>query len=547
MDYPIWYLPYFGGAMVIASIAIVHVFIAHFAVGAGLFNAIAETHALRHNDTAIQKFLRDNSKLIILLPLIGGVVTGVGIWFSISIVSPETTSILIHLFLWAWALEWLLFTVEIISGYLYYYTWKTISPRAHCFIGWVYAVSAFLSLVVINGILTFMITPGHIFDSSTTPFTFSFWPGLFNPAYWPSLILRTISALTLGALFALVLINASRKYTPAERDRLTQLAGKALLPLVLAIPAAVWYFFRCPPLSLSYLTGGSVVMGLLFAFALVGFTLIAFYSYTFIIVRKHSVTLGTALLLLILAFIATGASEFVREGMRKPYLIWNHVYSNGILKSQAPAIRDTLTAQQPIRREATIAQLRDLPYTGPVPNDTVLRFHPWAINPIDVNIPIVTDPQAIALELGLTVAQLPLDRQGAHLAEFTISEAEFYTQDPLIFANLLRQHRTGQAIRGQWIYNAQCLRCHDFDGYNAIKPLVRNWTPTMLARSLEHLESFRGFMPPFFGSPNDRDDLAYFMHTLDGQCSRCHETLDDQANRVNLLPITAKDNWEPLP
>ena len=188
--------------MVIAVVAIVHVFIAHFAVGAGIFNAFTETISLRSDNPTLRWFLRDNSHLIILLPFIGGAVTGVGIWFSIALVSPETTSVLIHLFLWAWATEWVFFLVEIIAGYIYYYSWGRVSDRVHCFIGWVYAISAFLSLVLINGIITFMLSPGESLDSSVRPFAFDFWAGLLNPTHWPSVILRTVSAVSIAAIFS---------------------------------------------------------------------------------------------------------------------------------------------------------------------------------------------------------------------------------------------------------------------------------------------------------------------------------------------------------
>ena len=43
MNYPIWELPAPG--LLIAAVAIVHVFISHFAVGGGLFLVLAERKA----------------------------------------------------------------------------------------------------------------------------------------------------------------------------------------------------------------------------------------------------------------------------------------------------------------------------------------------------------------------------------------------------------------------------------------------------------------------------------------------------------------------
>ena len=46
MNYPLWVVPYLGGTSVIAIISIIHVFISHFAVGGGIFLALAEEMAL---------------------------------------------------------------------------------------------------------------------------------------------------------------------------------------------------------------------------------------------------------------------------------------------------------------------------------------------------------------------------------------------------------------------------------------------------------------------------------------------------------------------
>ena len=50
MNFPIWELPAAG--LLIAAVAIVHVFISHFAVGGGLFLVLAERKARRENDPA---------------------------------------------------------------------------------------------------------------------------------------------------------------------------------------------------------------------------------------------------------------------------------------------------------------------------------------------------------------------------------------------------------------------------------------------------------------------------------------------------------------
>jgi hypothetical protein len=49
MNYPVWYLPGVGGGFLIALIAVVHVFVSHFAVGGGLYLIYAEKKGLAEN------------------------------------------------------------------------------------------------------------------------------------------------------------------------------------------------------------------------------------------------------------------------------------------------------------------------------------------------------------------------------------------------------------------------------------------------------------------------------------------------------------------
>ena len=128
MNYPIWEPPMLGGGIVIAIIAILHVFVSHFAVGGGLFLPLTERKAYRENNPALLEYVKSHSKFFILLTLVFGAVSGVGIWWSIGLVNPEATATLIHVFVWGWAIEWVFFLVEIASAFVYYYGWDRLDP-----------------------------------------------------------------------------------------------------------------------------------------------------------------------------------------------------------------------------------------------------------------------------------------------------------------------------------------------------------------------------------------------------------------------------------
>ena len=105
MNYPVWQFGFPGG-LLIAAMAVLHVFISHFAVGGGAYLVLTERRAYARNDLELLGYVRHHSKFFALLTVVLGAVTGVGIWFTIGLVSPEATSSLIHTFVWGWAIEW---------------------------------------------------------------------------------------------------------------------------------------------------------------------------------------------------------------------------------------------------------------------------------------------------------------------------------------------------------------------------------------------------------------------------------------------------------
>ena len=323
-EYPLWEVPRLGGGMVVAFIATTHVLLAHFSVGAGIILPFAERRARRADHQALLLFLKRFSKAILIVGFIFGAVTGVGIWFSISIVATRATSMLIHNFVWFWAIEWVFFLVEIIAGYAYYATWDRIAPRRHVQLAWVYAVSAWFSLFVISGILAFMLSPGKWLETG------NIWHAFFNPTFWPTVALRTVSSLALGALAGMVIVNLYRRDSREDKTQVINYLARFLWPMVLMLPFAFWYFEDIPVEARNLLAGGAAAMSLFFLFGIAASTLVGAYAYFGLIRAKRYINLETAMLLLSIAVIATVSMEFVREGIRKPYILHGRLYSNGL-------------------------------------------------------------------------------------------------------------------------------------------------------------------------------------------------------------------------
>jgi cytochrome bd-type quinol oxidase subunit 1 len=342
MNYPFWDIPYLGSGWVIGIIAIFHVMISQFAVGGGLYLPLAERKALREGRTDWLQELVGYSKFFLVLTSVFGTVSGVGIWFAIGLTHPEATSTLIHNFVFGWAIEWVFFMVELTTAAVYYYTWNRVDSKLHLTVGWVYAGASVCTLIIINAILTFMLTPGNTWLSvaGTGNEASKFWNAFFNPTYWPSLLLRTCVCCSLAGIWALISSSRIDGHTlPGLKSSLVKWSVKWLVPSFMAMPFLfVWYVFMVPASQRALLTLGmdtigsgtfSMVTRIALIIVITSATIIGVAYY---LAYRNPVDFNTAhaVAILLLALMATGAGEYSREMLRKPYVIGRWMYSNGV-------------------------------------------------------------------------------------------------------------------------------------------------------------------------------------------------------------------------
>ena len=115
MNYPIWELTTAGGGLLIALMAVVHVYVAHFAVGGGLYLVLLQRKAYAERSPEMLAYLKRHARFFLLLSMVFGGITGVGIWFTIALLNPAATTTLIHTFVFGWATEWVCFVGEIVA------------------------------------------------------------------------------------------------------------------------------------------------------------------------------------------------------------------------------------------------------------------------------------------------------------------------------------------------------------------------------------------------------------------------------------------------
>jgi mono/diheme cytochrome c family protein len=492
MNYPVWD-PFVANSILIALVAILHVFVSHFAIGGGLYLILAETMARRKNDLDHLAYVERHSKFFILVTLVFGAVTGVGIWVTIGLIHPIGTGWLIRNFVWGWASEWVFFFVEIAAALIYYYGWKRLSVSAHKAVGWIYFIAAWMSLFVINGIITFMLTPGEWISSG------NFWDGFFNPTFWPSLFFRTFVCLILAGSYAT--FTVAREKNPTLKTRILRQNGLlVLISLVLAALCALWYFGSLPEsVSATLLPGSIGVMalqvmiffaGLLFLLTLLGT----------IVFPRHAGYIS-AMILLFCALMSFGGFEWAREAARKPYVIHEFLYSTGAIVTEA----ETYPAEVSMPIAFTTGDRgRDLYLNNCRSCHTLSGYMPLddRLAGLDEEYIANVIPQLHHF-IGKMAPFAGNENDAAELARYLESIA---SPDPLASQTSLTDFDKSEIV-----FNRRCGGCHTMTGFRPLGDTFAGMETEEAEEILSVLEDFADEMPPFTGSDEEMRLLIIYL------------------------------------
>jgi mono/diheme cytochrome c family protein/cytochrome bd-type quinol oxidase subunit 1 len=529
MNYPVWYLPETGGGLLIALISILHVFVSHFAVGGGLYLIYAEKKGLREKSQPILDFTKKHARFFLLVTMVFGSISGVGIWFIIALVNPAATSLLIHNFVFAWAIEWVFFTVEIGAAFVYYYMFGRMDSRTHLQVGWLYFIAAWMSLLVINGIIGVMLTPGSWAQDM------DFWAGFFNPSFFPSLIFRTFIALMIAACYGF--LSASFTADAGARISMTRFSAKwALVTLVLALISGLWYLSVLPDQSQGLVMGKSPTIAAIHLWTAAGFVSFLLLMLVAGIVRPSLNLKPIAGLAMISALVVMGGFEWTREAARRPYVINEVMYSNSIMKKDVTALND-----EGFLRSALWVQTREVSEENlALAGEEIFINQCYACHTVGgINNDIIKATSTMSYRALVSYINkihevryfmppfVGTAKEGRALAAYIAGGLHGKeVQEP--------QEDVGSVAKGPALFEENCASCHALEDVASLQDVAQEEIVAML-RTLNEISDE---MEPFSGSAEEHEQLAAFLGghtdtaqqetTIDGEavfethCSMCH-------------------------
>lgn len=329
--YPTFYMPYIGSAWVMGIIGVIHVVASHTSVGAAFLFALLETKAWREDRPDLLEFIRRYGRFLLVFSYIIGSVTGVGIWYAITIASPRGTAGLIHNFVWVWAAEWVYFTVEVIGVYALVYLIGKIDRRTHLKLTWAFALASWATMLLIVGIISFMMWPGseawYLSGSTNDAF--------YNINFFAHLGVRTGSMLVMAAVVGLMVVSAMRDQPESMRISVVRsIAPVGLLGGAFSAIMFLYYLQTLPENARVMLSAH-----LLPRYA-TGIILVAAVTTVYLGLawwRPLQVRLAVAVpLFLFIAIVGVWPEERMRESMRKPFVAGQYIYGNQVIARSVP-------------------------------------------------------------------------------------------------------------------------------------------------------------------------------------------------------------------
>ncbi len=359
MDFPVFHTDFFGNRMLIAVIAILHVVVNHaLAVGAAPLITALEWRAFRRRSEAWDDLAYKILRVCFVITTSVGALTGVGIWFAAALVNPAAIGSLIRVFFMAWLTEWVIFVLEVCLILAYFLTWNNWGRRhkaLHIGLGVLLSVFSWLTMAIIVAILGFMMHSGQWGAEK------SFFSAVLNPIYLPQLAFRTPLAMAAAGLFTLFLIPFLARRQDALRPAAIRFVSAWTLAWVPFCLAGGWWYWhaipdwmqRLHPVALTTMGFGDwyrqVVLFLGVAVAVV--VLVSLWGVC--LPRRLPRWCLVAPFVLVVGLL--GYYERVREFIRKPYVIHDYMYANGICVAHYPLLQE-----QGILRHATYVSHREI-------------------------------------------------------------------------------------------------------------------------------------------------------------------------------------------
>ena len=200
--------PYSGNRTAVWVVAQLHILFAAFILGAPIFAVVAEWLGYKNNDPKYDRLAKEVIKVTVILYSMTALTGGLFIFVLLGTYPDFSTWLIKHFFLVFAVIYPLLFILETIILYTYFYSWdsmKGATKGRHIALGVLLNIVGTVTLFVIDGPTSFMNTPAKAVEGvSLAEFiqTASLWDKMANFSWMPLNLHRLVGNVTFGGFIA---------------------------------------------------------------------------------------------------------------------------------------------------------------------------------------------------------------------------------------------------------------------------------------------------------------------------------------------------------
>ena len=200
--------PYTGNRTGVWIVAQLHILFAAFILGAPIFAVVSEWLGYKNNDPKYDRLAKEVTKVTVILYSMTALTGGLFIFVLLATYPNFTTWLIQHFFLIFAVIYPLLFILETIILYTYFYSWdsmKGAKKGRHIAIGVLLNIVGTVTLFVIDGPTSFMNTPAKAAEGvSLIEFiqTAGLWDKVANYSWMPLNLHRLVGNVTFGGFIA---------------------------------------------------------------------------------------------------------------------------------------------------------------------------------------------------------------------------------------------------------------------------------------------------------------------------------------------------------
>ncbi len=200
--------PYTGNRTAVWVVANLHILFAAFILGAPIFAVVAEWLGYKNNDPKYDRLAKEVIKVTVILYSMTALTGGLFLFVLLGTYPGFSTWLIQHFFLVFAVIYPLLFILETIILYTYFYSWDSMKgplKGRHIALGILLNIVGTVTLFVIDGPTSFMNTPAKAAEGvSLLEFiqTASLWDKMANFSWMPLNLHRLVGNVTFGGFIA---------------------------------------------------------------------------------------------------------------------------------------------------------------------------------------------------------------------------------------------------------------------------------------------------------------------------------------------------------